>query len=109
MIVLEVTADSGLQDYRLIVLWLKKISYASMSKNELRGVASVRAVAARLFRPIGRCIRMRPIRLGPIQSGNVKDAVMKRCRNERRRQVRQNIEVSDKLQFVVVELRRTLP
>ena len=102
MIVLEVTADSGLQDYRLIVLWLKKISYASMSKNELRVVASVRVVAARSFRPIARYIRVRPIRPGPSRSGNVKDAVMRRCRNERHRQVRPNTEMSDKLQFVVV-------
>jgi len=54
----------------------------------LRAVASAHAVAARLFLLIGLCIRARPIPQAPTRSGNVKDAVMKRCRSERRRQVR---------------------
>ena len=69
-------------------LWLRKIFYASTLKSELREVASVRAAAERLFLPIVRFIRARPIRLGPSRFGSAKDVVTKRCQSVRSRQAR---------------------
>ena len=40
---------------------------------------------------------------GPTQSGNVKDVVMKKCRNERRLQVRPNTDESAFRVFVTME------
>jgi len=52
-----------------------------VGKRTTRGRVCPR-VAARLFLLIGLCIRARPIPQAPTRSGNVKDAVMKRCRSD---------------------------